>query len=341
MPAGRQAALTAGPPSGADDTTPVDPALLDRALALYGFDPATCRHIGGFESQVFEARRRDGTFVLKLGDPGRRSLDAVEAECEWLEYLTANGVRAAPAIRAADGSYAALLGGPGRAVCVRAYAKAPGAPLCADDLTRDVATAWGRLLGRLHAATKVYVPPSARRRHAWHEDGDFTRARELLPEDERDPIGGRLERLVAELRALPADRDAFGLVHTDAHFGNVLKDRGALTLIDFDDCAYEWFASDLGIVLFYVAIDPLGPGRPPELLRMFRDRFLDGYARENALSARWLAEMDRFMKLREVVLYTAIRRVSRREAPDAWCRAYLERHKPRILGDQPAWPVPG
>ncbi|KYF98810.1 hypothetical protein BE20_33720 [Sorangium cellulosum] len=74
-------------------------------------------------------------------------------------------------------------------------------------------------------------------------------------------------------------------MHTDAHFGNVLKDGDALTLIDFDGCADEWFASDLGIVLFYAAIDPLGPGRPIELLRRFRDRFLDGYARENALPA--------------------------------------------------------
>ncbi|WP_437751746.1 phosphotransferase enzyme family protein [Sorangium sp. So ce1389] len=322
-------------------TAPVDPAVLARALALYGLDPATCQFIGGFESQVFEARRGDGAFVLKLGDPGHRSRDAVEAECEWLEYLIARGVRAAPAIRAADGSYAALLGEPGRTVCARAYAKAPGAPLSADDLTPGVATAWGRLLGRLHAATKTYVPPSARRRHAWHEDGDFAKARELLLADEREPIGGRIERLIAELRALPTDRDAFGLVHTDAHFGNVLKDGGALTLIDFDDCAYEWFASDLGIVLFYVAIDPVGPGRPPELLRMFRDRFLDGYTLENALSARWLSEIDRFMKLRELVLYTAIRRVGRREALDPWCCAYLERHRPRILDDRPVWPDAG
>lgn len=51
-----------------------------------------------------------------------------------------------------------------------------------------------------------------------------------------------------------------------------------------------------------------------------------------------LAEIDRFMKLRELVLHTAIRRVGRREAPDPWCRAYLERHKPRILGDRPVWP---
>ncbi|WP_437720273.1 phosphotransferase enzyme family protein [Sorangium sp. So ce861] len=322
-------------------TAPVDPAVLARALALYGADPATCRFLGGFESQVFEARGPGGALVLKLGDPEHRSPDAVEAECEWLEFLTARGVRAAPPVRAADGRYASLLGEPGEAVCARAYAKAPGAPLSAGDLTPGVATAWGRLLGRLHAATRAYVPPSARRRHAWHEDGDFARARELLPEDEREPIGGRIERLVAELRALPTDPDAFGLVHTDAHFGNVLKDGDALTLIDFDDCAYEWFASDLGIVLFYVAIDPLGPGRPIELLRTFRDRFLDGYARENALSARWLAEIDRFMKLRELVLYTAIRRVGRREALDAWCRAYLERRKPRILGDRPVWPEDG
>lgn len=111
-------------------------------------------------------------------------------------------------------------------------------------------------MGRLRGATKRYVPASPRRRHRWHEDADFARPRAFLPIHERDPIGGRLERLVHELRGLPTDADGFGLVHTDAHFGNVLHHDGELTLIDFDDCAYEWFASDTAIVLFYVAIDP-------------------------------------------------------------------------------------
>ncbi|WP_437949381.1 phosphotransferase [Sorangium sp. So ce296] len=110
-------------------TARVDPAVLARALAPYGADPASCRFLGGFESQVFEARYPGGALVLKLGDPGHRSPDAVEAECEWLEFLTARGVPAAPPIRAADGRYAALLGEPGEAVCARAYVKAPGAPL--------------------------------------------------------------------------------------------------------------------------------------------------------------------------------------------------------------------
>ncbi|MGK3987886.1 hypothetical protein WME99_32895 [Sorangium sp. So ce136] len=58
-------------------------------------------------------------------------------------------------------------------------------------------------------------------------------------------------------------------------------------------------------------------------------------------SARWLSEIDRFMKLRELVPYTAIRRVGRREALDPWCRAYLERHGQRILDDRPVWPEAG
>lgn len=320
-------------------TATVDPAVLARALALYGLDPATCRHLGGFESEVFEARRGGGAFVLKLGDPAQRSRDAVEAECEWLEYLAAAGAQVAPAIRATDGRYATLIGDAGRELCARAYVKAPGALLEASALGPDLATRWGQLLGRLHALTKRYVPPSPLRRHHWYEDGDFARAREVLAPDERDPIGGRLERLIAELRELPTDRDAFGLVHTDAHFWNVLDDAGRLTLIDFDDCAYEWFASDLAIVLFYVAIDPLAPERAAARARSFREAFLAGYDREHALSARWLAELDRFMKLRELVLYTALRRASRRGPLDPWCSAYLMQHGRRILADQPVWPA--
>ncbi|XYH93116.1 hypothetical protein ACMHYB_35330 [Sorangium sp. So ce1128] len=44
---------------------------------------------------------------------------------------------------------------------------------------------------------------------------------------------------------------------------------------------------------------------------------------------------------RELVLYTAIRRVGRREALDPWCCAYLERHRQRILDDRPVWPGAG
>jgi len=41
------------------------------------------------------------------------------------------------------------------------------------------------------------------------------------------------------------------LIHTDVHAGNFFVDDGRITVFDFDDSSYQWFASDIAIALYY------------------------------------------------------------------------------------------
>lgn len=57
-------------------------------------------------------------------------------------------------------------------------------------------------------------------------------------------------------RALKSYQSKFprrlGLIHADAHFGNILKTPNGLGLIDFDDCGYGFHVYDLAVNLFSV-----------------------------------------------------------------------------------------
>ena len=50
------------------------------------------------------------------------------------------------------------------------------------------------------------------------------------------------EDLLGVIKALPKDRDSYGLVHADLGPTNYLIDGERINVFDFDDCAYTWFA---------------------------------------------------------------------------------------------------
>ena len=57
------------------------------------------------------------------------------------------------------------------------------------------------------------------------------------------------------LDSLPKDDDCYGLIHADIHQGNFFVDENDnITIFDFDDCHYHWFAYDLAVPLFGLAI---------------------------------------------------------------------------------------
>jgi len=143
-------------------------------------------------------------------------------------------------------------------------------------------------------------------------------------------VRARFQEVFAHLRRLPRDATSYGLVHFDAHTGNMFVDTdGRITLFDFDDCAYSWYANDVAIVLFYAvcsAADPVA------FTRRFLPRFLASYRRELDLDPAWLREIPWFLKLREIDLYAVIHRSFDvdRLGPDSWDGRYMAGRRQRI-----------
>jgi Ser/Thr protein kinase RdoA (MazF antagonist) len=124
------------------------------------------------------------------------------------------------------------------------------------------------------------------------------------------------------------------LIHFDAHEGNLFVDAGGrITLFDFDDCHYNWYAYDIAIVLFYNVMwaeDPAG------FTREFMRHFLYGYAQENTFNPAWLAQIPNFLKMREIDLYAVIHRSFDVEhLDDPWVARYMDGRKQRIQNDAP------
>lgn len=131
------------------------------------------------------------------------------------------------------------------------------------------------------------------------------------------------------MRRLPRSRETYGLIHQDAHGGNFFVDvAGQITLFDFDDCVYSWYANDVAIVLFYAVTN-----RPDAdtFGQNFMRHFLRGYRQESELSAEWLAQFPHFLKLREMDLYAVIHRsFDVDNLTDDWVRQFMAGRRERL-----------
>jgi Ser/Thr protein kinase RdoA (MazF antagonist) len=265
---------------------------------------------------------------LRIGHSLRRSADLVRGEVDWINYLAEGGAGVARAVESKQGRLVETIDdGLGGHFLVTAFVKASGQTLSSDGWTEPFMERYGRLLGRMHALAKSYGPADpARRRPKW-DDPIMLEVEKWLP-DSDGAILEHYRELLATLDALPKGPESYGLIHQDAHAGNFfVDDAGRITLFDFDDCCYSWFAYDIALVLFYAvtnradAADFAGRFLPP---------FLRGYSKENHIDAEWLPTIPHFLKLREIDLYAVIHRSFDVEnLKDPWVAAFMENRRGR------------
>ena len=302
--------------------------ILQETAARYGVDAATLRLLDGFESFIYEFTRDDGEYILRLGHSGRRSPALIHGEVDWINYLARGGAGVARAVESACGNLVEQIAdGHGDQFLATAFCKAAGRPPHVVGWTPALYETYGRLVGRMHALTCDYgLPDPAWRRPAW-DDAVMQTALEQLASDE-EPAAAAYVAAFDHVARLPKPADAYGLIHYDAHGGNFfVDDAGRITLFDFDDCCYNWFAYDIAMVLFYMMTTPDVVAQT----RAFLPSFLTGYRAEYRLDPAWLAELPHFLKLREIDLYAAILYAfGERAYDDPWCARYLAGRKERI-----------
>jgi Ser/Thr protein kinase RdoA (MazF antagonist) len=308
--------------------------ILQEAMRRYDIAPDEIHLLDGFESFLYEFERELEAYILRIGHTFRRSEALIRGEADWINYLADGGATVARAVLSSEGNLVEPLSdGQGEHFLATAFQKAPGKPPGETSWTPSLYESYGQLLGRMHALSKDYEPADqAWRRPQW-DDEIMLDVETHLPKTETLVIE-RFRALMAHLDALPRDAGSYGLIHFDAHGGNLLIDAdGTITLFDFDDCNYSWFANDLAIVLFYLVI---GQEDSPAYLGGFLPHFLRGYRRENRLDPAWLKEIPHFLKLREIDLYAVIHRSFDVEnLDDPWCARYMQGRKQRIEAGLP------
>ena len=308
--------------------------ILAEARQRYGIAPDKIEALGGFESFIYGYEKDGQRYVLRLGHSLRRSPDLIRGEVDWINHLAHGGAGVARAVNSESDNLVELIpDGAGEHFLATAFAWARG------DLvwkmggwTEQFVLDYGRLLGKIHALTKQYtVPNPAWERPQW--DGpNMTDTSDDLPLID-PPAAEKLAALLAYLRTLPRDPDSFGMIHQDAHTGNLfVAENGQITLFDFDDCVYGHFIYDIAMVMFYAVVND---DNAVEFMHQIWPTFWRGYQQENRLDPAWLAEIPHFMKMRELDLYTVLRRDIPDLASDRWAATYMEGRRENILAERP------
>jgi len=309
--------------------------ILRQARQRFGIAEDQIELLDGFESFIYAFSRGDGDFILRVGHSLRRTPELIAGEVDWINYLAAGGAGVAKAILSDAGRLVeAVDDGQGGQFLATAFVKARGGPPTKAQWNETLFRAWGALLGRIHALSRDYRPSHpAWQRDPWDSAGNMRVAEILSPADAL--VGHKFQVLVRYLQALPKDRDGYGLIHQDAHAGNLfVADDDTITLFDFDDCVYSWFIYDIAMVFFYSL---MGHENDPAFIEQFCRAFFQGYRQENRLEACWLAELPYFLKLREIDLYAQI--LFSFGGPDKvdhpWCQKYLHGRKERLEAGLP------
>lgn len=76
----------------------------------------------------------------------------------------------------------------------------------------------------------------------------------------------KYEKLVCSLTSYIISPDTFGLIHNDYHLGNfIINEEGCITTIDFDECAFNWYAQDIAVA-FIMLIGSIAPSTAIHIL---------------------------------------------------------------------------
>jgi Ser/Thr protein kinase RdoA (MazF antagonist) len=258
---------------------------------------------GGQVSYVFEYRSDKRPLILRLTKNAGNRYELACAETDFVNYLADNGVKTARPVRSRSGTLTELLElSEGRFV-VTAFERAEGEPVSLGAWSRDIWDALGNELGLIHRVTKDYKPPPGVRRPHWHE-AEIMNVDRFLPKD-NVVLRDKAQELIATLKTLPTDNDCYGLIHSDPNRGNIFTMDGKITLFDFEDCEYHWFANDLAIALYFAVEDSFNGHDLKSYTGDFMRALIKGYRRQNRIDGFWFGQIPVFHKLRDLltVLY--------------------------------------
>jgi Ser/Thr protein kinase RdoA (MazF antagonist) len=308
--------------------------IYEQALKRYGISEGRIQLLDGFESFIYEFERSDGEFILRVAHSLRRTPNLIRGEVDWINYLVLGGTSVPLAVPSQDGELVEEIDDAQDGYfLVTAFEKAKGIPPWEMGWSDELYVTYGKLIGRIHALSEKYEPADHTwRRPEWDDPINVDVVRHLSSGDHL--IAEKFDRLMTYLKSLPKDSQSYGLIHQDAHGGNLFVDEaGKITLFDFDDCVYSWFIYDIAMVLFYIA---MGADDVQKFTKNFMHHFLSGYTQEKELDPVWLLELPYFLKLREIDLYAVIHRSFDVEnLDDPWCLRYMQGRKEKIENDVP------
>jgi Ser/Thr protein kinase RdoA (MazF antagonist) len=315
--------------------------ILRDAARRYGISAEQVRPLsGGHFSHVYEFIRDNERRVLRIIPPNEDiDGDSLRGVLAWMDFLATNRMSVPRPIPSDEGKLVEIVERDAGSYAVVAFEEVLGTlveKLAPEQWSAEQYGRLGSTVGRMHAIAKSYEPiHSALRRPKWDDSGNCFNPMGLLDESQAAILQRRRE-VLDHVETLPKSEDSYGLIHADLHFGNVIMDEtsGAITIIDFDDCCYGWYAMDIAMTLFDMMV-VRDPADRDAFALEFLDALLDGYRKENPMDSYWIGQLPHFLKLLEIGVYSQVYRDCDPGDSDSWVGKFMADRRSRIEGGVP------
>jgi Ser/Thr protein kinase RdoA (MazF antagonist) len=331
----------------------IDPHILSQACQLYATSPDLLISLsGGFSNAVYnfplaqssqdpvQTMQASKYGVLRIGVedcPPEQTLGMLE----WVRFLSEQGAPVTAPLPSINNLVLEQLEKDDKRYVLTAFEEAQGTlaeRIPPNDWTDELFRNIGKAAGKFHRISRSYHPSSsALTRPMWFDSYEILEATKLTS-TASDPAREKLALLISELKLLPTLSADFGLIHEDLHFANflILPD-GQPIIIDFDDCAYGWFAIDVAMALFdiLVLLNPTSEADKQAFAHRFLSNYLSGYRLENDLHVFWQRQIPRFLKLKELCIYATLIGHTDVAQPDSWVGRFMRSRAKRIANDIP------
>lgn len=286
--------------------------LLRVAADLYDLninDITAIKSSKGYVNLIYDCQHRERPSILRISFRLDRTRDLIHAELHFIDYLAAQGMGVSIPFVSKNHKYVETVlveDHPIHMVCFEkvlgVHDQKNGGRSLETTIDQHYYRKWGVAMGQLHALSKFYKPLSdAEARPDWFElHSESLDVDKLIP-SEMSLLSEKIHRLLALIGGLPKDKESYGMIHgdfVDKKFTiNPLDD--TLTVFDFDDSCYFWFAFE--IALAWEEVISRADQQKPENRELFFNEnmqaFLDGYSEENELPDEWARRIPLFGKL--------------------------------------------
>ena len=281
----------------------------------------------------------DNSFILRITSERHRSINQISSELDFQLYLYKNGAAVVSPLLTVDNKSVLFVTVDNQAFYIAAFSWANGQNWDgrSSDSTPEKLKNIGKELGKIHRLARDYKPERAEKRRLWNESQHLIKAYELFRAYDEKLYSAFVEYM-NEMSDLPIDSDVFGLTHGDYQLSNYMIDEnGHITVFDFDECEYSWYATDIAIWVhcFLLSDDPTKLITKAEDAEMMLYYLIAGYITENKLNRDVIMNLQPLFTMRDFVYLSTILENKSKGAHNKWGDDFISTCLDRILNKKP------
>ena len=261
------------------------------------------KHMVTYRNMIYKAISvKNKSFVIRLTDQQVRTKEQLESELHFQDYLFKNGANVTRPLKTVKNEWVSDCIVDNKKYYVSAFTFAKGLNWYErDDNTSETFYQIGKALGKVHSLSKNYESTSYKRRN-WYEQQELAEAPELF-KDYSTELYNSFMSFINEMKSKENNHDNYGLTHGDYLISNYLIDKDKLTIIDFDECEYSWFAMDLAICIrcYLVGDEPEKISEKVDYAEMIHYNLLLGYQSENTITNDMIYDLNKYICVRDYI----------------------------------------